>query len=103
MPACPGARPIAAAPQSRPAISPRHKAAALLDGWGACAETPAHRQALARADEAAKAFAASAAKVKGEFYTVCRDRAFPVPVQIVWGSEDSLTTVEHGRVLFGVV
>jgi 2-hydroxy-6-oxonona-2,4-dienedioate hydrolase len=83
--------------------NPSHIDAALLDRCVACAEAPAHLQALARAGEAANAFAASAAKVKGEFYTACRDRAFPVPVQIVWGSKDPLTTVEHGRVLFGVV
>lgn len=82
---------------------PTHIDSALLDRCAACAELPAHRQAVARAGETAKAFAASAAKAKGDFYTVCRDGAFPVPAQIVWGADDPMTTVEHGRVLFGII
>jgi pimeloyl-ACP methyl ester carboxylesterase len=84
---------------------PTHIDAALLDRCTACAELPAHRRAvaLAAAGEMAKAFGASAAKAKGEFYTVCRDGAFPVPAQVVWGADDPMTTVEHGRVLFGII
>jgi AhpD family alkylhydroperoxidase len=82
---------------------PMHIDAALLDRCAACADLPAHKQAATRAGDTAKAFAASAAKAKGEFYTVCRDGPFPVPAQIVWGASDPMTTVEHGRVLFGII
>jgi len=80
-----------------------HVDAALLDRCEACAKLPAHTDAVARAGETAKAFGASSAKAKGEFYTLCRDGAFPVPVQIVWGASDPMTTVEHGRVLYNTI
>lgn len=89
----------------RLSYSPHHIDAALLDGCVACAAAPAHRAAVALAEtgETARAVLASAGKVKGEFYTLCRDAAFPVPAQIVWGNEDRTTTVEHGRVLYGII
>jgi pimeloyl-ACP methyl ester carboxylesterase len=43
------------------------------------------------------------AKAKGQFYTVCRDGAFPVPAQLIWGANDPMTSIEHGRVLFGII
>lgn len=83
---------------------PHHVDAALLDRCVDCAAAPAHRAAAARApDEIALDFALSVAKAKGRFYTLCRDGAFPVPAQLVWGANDPMTSVEHGRVLFGIV
>jgi 2-hydroxy-6-oxonona-2,4-dienedioate hydrolase len=83
---------------------PHHIDAKLLDRCVACAEKAAHRAAAARpAAEIALATATSAAKAKGAFYTVCRDGAFPVPAQLIWGSHDPMISVEHGRVLYGII
>jgi pimeloyl-ACP methyl ester carboxylesterase len=83
---------------------PHHIDAALLDRCVACAAAPAHRAAASRAPgEIALAVAGSVAKAKGQFYTVCRDGAFPVPAQLIWGANDPMTSIEHGRVLFGII
>jgi pimeloyl-ACP methyl ester carboxylesterase len=87
----------------RLSYAPHHIDDALLDRCAACAETEAHRHAVADGGAIARAVAGSAGKVKGEFYARCRDSAFPVPTQIVWGSHDPMTTVEHGRVLYGII
>jgi 2-hydroxy-6-oxonona-2,4-dienedioate hydrolase len=83
---------------------PHHIDAALLDRCVECAAAPAHRAGAARAPgEIALGVAGSIAKAKGQFYTVCRDGAFPVPAQLVWGANDPMTSVEHGRVLYGII
>jgi pimeloyl-ACP methyl ester carboxylesterase len=83
---------------------PHHIDAALLDRCVACAMAPAHRAATARApDEIALGVAGSVAKAKGQFYTACRDGAFPIPAQIIWGADDPMTSIEHGRVLYGII
>jgi 2-hydroxy-6-oxonona-2,4-dienedioate hydrolase len=83
---------------------PHHIDAALLDRCLDCAAKPAHRAAMARGPgEIALAAAAGVARAKGQFYTACRDGAFPVPAQLVWGSHDPMTSIEHGRVLFGII
>lgn len=83
---------------------PHHVDAALLDRCVECAGTPAHRAAASRAPGGiALDVAGSIAKAKGQFYTVCRDGAFPVPAQLVWGANDPMTSIEHGRVLYGVI
>jgi pimeloyl-ACP methyl ester carboxylesterase len=83
---------------------PHHIDAALLDRCVACAAAPAHRAAASSAPgEIALAVAVSVAKAKGRFYTACRDGAFPAPAQLVWGADDPMTSVEHGRVLFGII
>jgi pimeloyl-ACP methyl ester carboxylesterase len=83
---------------------PHHVDAALLDRCMECAEAPAHRAAAARASAGiALDLAQSVAKAKGQFYTVCRDGAFPVPAQLVWGADDPMTSIEHARVLYGVI
>ena len=87
----------------RLSYNPHHIDAGLLDRCAACAETETHRQAVAKAGEIARAVAVSAGKAKGEFYALCREQAFPVPAQLVWGSDDPMTSTEHGRVLFGIV
>jgi pimeloyl-ACP methyl ester carboxylesterase len=82
---------------------PHHIDAALLDR---CVEgAPAHRAAAARTppSEIALAVAGSVAKARGRFYTVCRDGAFPAPAQLIWGANDPMTSVEQGRVLFGII
>lgn len=89
---------------ARMSHDPHHVDAALLDRCAECAGLPAHRAAAARAPaEIALDLAQSVARAKGQFYTVCRDGAFPVPAQLVWGADDPMTTVEHARVLYGVV
>jgi len=81
-----------------------HIDAALLDRCVECSAAPAHRAAASRApSEIALGVAGSVAKAKGQFYTVCRDGAFPVPAQLVWGADDPMTTIEHGRVLYGII
>lgn len=81
-----------------------HVDASLLDRCVECAAGPAHRAAAARAPaEIALDLAQSAARAKGQFYTVCRDGAFPVPAQLVWGANDPMTSLEHGRVLYDVI
>ncbi|MCW5771252.1 MAG: alpha/beta hydrolase [Rhodospirillaceae bacterium] len=87
----------------RMSYNPSHIDAALLDRCVACAEGAAHRGAVALAGNLAQALAASGGKIKGAFYTLCRDGAFPVPAQLIWGSHDPMTTTEHGRVLYGVI
>ncbi len=83
---------------------PNHVDAALLDRCVACAAASAHRAAAARAPaEIALDLAVGAARARGQFYTVCRDGAFPVPAQLIWGANDPMTSIEHGRVLFGVI
>ena len=83
---------------------PHHIDAALLDRCVECAGAPAHRAAASRAPgEIALGVAGSIAKAKGQFYTVCRDGAFPVPAQLIWGANDPMTSIEHGRVLYGII
>lgn len=89
---------------ARMSHDPHHVDAALLDRCAECAGLPAHRAAAARAPaEIALDLAQSVARAKGQFYTVCRDGAFPVPAQLVWGADDPLTSIEHARVLYGVI
>ena len=88
----------------RMSYDPHHVDAPLLDRCVECAAAPAHRAAASRApSEIALDFAVCVAKAKGRFYTVCRDGAFPVPAQLIWGGDDPMTSIEHGRVLFGIV
>jgi 2-hydroxy-6-oxonona-2,4-dienedioate hydrolase len=83
---------------------PHHIGAGLLDRCMECAAAPGHRAAAARAPgEIALDLAGSVAKAKARFYTACRDGAFPVPAQLIWGSHDPMTSIEHGRVLFGII
>lgn len=89
---------------TRMSHDPHHVDAALLDRCVECAEASAHRAAAARAPaEIALDLVQSVARAKGQFYTVCRDGAFPVPAQLVWGADDPLTSLEHGRVLYGII
>jgi pimeloyl-ACP methyl ester carboxylesterase len=89
---------------ARMSHDPHHVDTALLDRCVACAAAPAHRAATSRApSDIALDLALSVARAKGRFYTVCRDGAFPVPVQLVWGADDPMTSIEHGRVLYDVI
>jgi 2-hydroxy-6-oxonona-2,4-dienedioate hydrolase len=89
---------------ARMSHDPHHVDAALLDRCMECAGAPAHRDAAAHAPaEIALDLAQSVAKAKGQFYTICRDGAFPVPAQLVWGAKDPMTSVEHARVLYGII
>lgn len=89
---------------ARMSHDPHHVDAALLDRCAECAGLPAQRTAAARAPaEIALDLAQSVARAKGQFYTACRDGAFPVPAQLVWGADDPLTSIEHARVLYGVI
>lgn len=88
---------------ARMSHNPHHVDAILLDRCVECAAA-AHRAAASRAPaEIALDFAQSVARAKGRFYTVCRDGTFPVPAQLVWGADDPLTSLEHGRVLYDVI
>jgi len=79
-----------------------HVDGALLDRCAAAAEAEPHRRAIAAADKQQNSLAASAAATKARLYAHCRERAFPVPAQIVWASHDPLAPVERGLALFRV-
>ncbi|MFO0987791.1 MAG: alpha/beta hydrolase [Alphaproteobacteria bacterium] len=81
--------------------SHHHIDAALLDRCVAAAASQGGPRAEAGAPQAA--FGASVVAAKSRFYAHCRTAAFPVPVQIVWGRSDPLTTLEHGMVLFKTI
>ncbi len=78
-----------------------HIDAALLDA----AEAAAGAAGVARASramasaEAQAAFLGSHIRARGEIWSCARTAGYPVPVQIVWGRQDPLTTIEHGHVL----
>ncbi|MGH7005261.1 MAG: alpha/beta fold hydrolase, partial [Alphaproteobacteria bacterium] len=89
----------------RVSYTQHHIDAALLDHCVAASELTPHRRALALAEAGAqqKAFGASVVAAKSRFYAHCRERAFPVPVQIVWGRNDPLASLEHGMVLYKII
>jgi pimeloyl-ACP methyl ester carboxylesterase len=84
----------------RLSYTPHHIAPDLLDRCAACADAPPHRGAVAGAG---KSVLASIPAAKARLYAHCRERAFPVPVQLVWARHDPLTSVEQGMALFKLI
>lgn len=40
---------------------------------------------------------------KAKFYEVCRERGFPAPAQVIWGTHDPLGSLEQGLWLFRIL
>ncbi|HEY7611315.1 MAG TPA: alpha/beta hydrolase [Alphaproteobacteria bacterium] len=80
--------------------APHHITPDLLDLCAACAGAPPHCDAITGAG---RSFLASIAPAKARLYAHCRERAFPVPVQLVWARNDPLASVEQGMALFKLI
>ncbi len=78
---------------------------ALLDACVAAAGTASHIEAERRmsAGEHDRAFAPSLLRAKARLFAALRDTGITVPVQVVWGSHDPLTSVEQGLWLFRAI
>lgn len=76
----------------------------LLDRCTALAAGPLHRQAVERMNAGAyrRLYLPSVAAAKARFYEACRT-GIAVPVQILWGTHDPMTTEEHGFTLFRII
>ena len=82
-----------------------HIDAALLDRCVAWSAGAAHRQAveIVAQDALQRLYLPSVGDAKARLYELCRDAGLAVPVQIVWGTNDPLTTIDHGFMLYRVV
>lgn len=78
---------------------------ALLDACVAAAAGAPHRaaQALMSSATSADAFNMSLAQAKARFYETCRGAGLAMPVQVIWGSDDPLGTVDQALWLFRLV
>jgi len=78
---------------------------ALLDACLAAAGTVSHIEAARRmsAGEHDRAFAPSLLRAKARLFAALRDTGLTVPVQVVWGSHDPLTSVDQGLWLFRAI
>lgn len=88
----------------RLAYSHHHLDRGLVDAATAAAEGAAHRAAEAaiNADGAAR-FQRAVMQSKGAFFALARDHGIDLPVQVIWGANDPLSTVDHGYWLFRIV
>lgn len=78
---------------------------ALLAACVAAAREVPHVEAARRmsAGEHDQAFAPSLLRAKARLYAALRDAGIAVPVQVVWGSHDPLTSVDQGLWLFRAI
>jgi pimeloyl-ACP methyl ester carboxylesterase len=78
---------------------------AMLDACLAAAGTASHIEAARRmsAGEHDRAFAPSLLRAKARLFAALRDTGLTVPVQVVWGSHDPLTSVDQGLWLFRAI
>ncbi|MSQ21402.1 MAG: alpha/beta fold hydrolase [Betaproteobacteria bacterium] len=78
---------------------------ALLDACMEGAAGAPHRAAQALMSTAAgiDAFNMSLAQTKARFYETCRGTGLAMPVQVIWGSDDPLGTVDQALWLFRLV
>jgi len=85
-----------------PVSEPDH---AMLDACVSAGMGEPHRQAiqLARDSMYATRLRADVLKAKSRLFAVCRDRQIPVPVQLIWGSQDPLVSVDQGLVLYRLI
>jgi pimeloyl-ACP methyl ester carboxylesterase len=74
----------------------------LLDAAVAAADNPGVSRVAAamRTPLAQAAFNASLGRVRGAMWAQAREAGYPLPVQIIWGAQDPLTTLESGHALF---
>ena len=42
-------------------------------------------------------------QAKARFYETCRENGIPVPVQVIWGSDDPLGTIDQALWLYRLV
>ena len=89
----------------RLSLSHLHIDDALVDACVAAAAGATHRQAVEALGGAAfrKIFVPSVGKAKARFFELARTAGMPVPVQVVWATDDPLTTAEHGLWVFRLV
>jgi pimeloyl-ACP methyl ester carboxylesterase len=78
---------------------------AMLDACVKAGAGESHRaaQSLMRTAAGHDAFNMSLAQVKARFYETCRALGISVPVQVIWGSDDPLGTVDQALWLFRLV
>ena len=69
---------------------------ALLDG---CVAAAAKQQPMTP-EMHANEFVPSLLKAKSRFYEVCRGEGIQVPCQVIWGSHDPQSSIDHGLWLF---
>lgn len=82
-----------------------HIDAALIDACVAASAGAPHRDAVEMLGGAGfrKRFVPSVGKAKTRFFEVCRSGGMQVPVQVIWATDDPLTTPEHGLWVFRLV
>lgn len=79
----------------RVSYSHQHIDGALLD---AC-ERAARNNPPVRSEE----FQPSLMAAKARLYEICRERGYPVPAQVVWGTDDPLGSFDQGLWLFRLI
>ena len=89
----------------RLSLSHLHVDDSLVDACVAAAAGAPHRQAVELLGGAGfrKTFVPSVGKAKARFFELARTAGMPVPVQVVWATDDPLTSVEHGLWVFRLV
>ncbi len=78
---------------------------ALMDGAVRAADSDGVKKAVESMSsaEARAAFTASHVRIRRRNVARARDRGYPLPVQIIWGIDDPLTTVAHGHILLAAI
>jgi pimeloyl-ACP methyl ester carboxylesterase len=89
----------------RLSYSHQHVDNALLDACATAADGAPHRAAVQALGGAAfrKVFVPSIGKAKTRFFEVCREGGIRVPVQVVWASNDPLSSPDQGLWVFRLV
>jgi pimeloyl-ACP methyl ester carboxylesterase len=78
----------------------------LLDACVGASKSGAHLRALRMASDNemySTMLAADLLTTKARVFTTCRDSRIPVPVQLIWGHGDPLTSVDQGLHLFRII
>jgi len=86
----------------RISYSHQHIDAKLLDACEAAARSAAWLDAPIQG-EARSRWQGSVGRAKARLYQAARTTGVPVPVQLVWGTHDPLSSVEHGLTLFRIL
>ncbi len=77
----------------------------LMSACMVAAQSEGHRQARDIMDRGfyADAFIPGVMKTKSRLYSLCREAALGVPVQVIWAAQDPMTTSDQGFWLFRIV
>lgn len=67
------------------------------------AEGEAHASAIALREAAARALDRAAARARTELYAYCRDRGYRLPLAVVWGALDPLSSLERAMLLYSLL